>query len=302
MFTWAKHQAEYLDEMLHLEGRGYAATHSTCGGCQRLNPTFRCENQTCHGPSLYCQTCIVDRHAALPTHWIQEWSGGFFQRCGLNTLGLVVQLGHPVGYGCPNAVRANKVFVVIDVTGVHTVTVNFCHCNGRVEHWQQLMRVRWLPATVCDPQMCATFAVVRLFQILNCLGKVSAHNFLRSLELLSNNDGFHPIPVRTFADGKKHGSDVSCIKDRHRAFQHILRMKRAGRGHDPTGIHGTAQGELALQCRTCPQPGKNLPEGWDKTDWEKMPEDLQYAPSHILLRFGMAIDRDQIQIFLVSSS
>jgi hypothetical protein len=39
------------------------------------------------------------------------------------------------------------------------------------------------------------FAVVRLFQIMNCLGKVLAHDFMRSLELLTNNDGLHPVPV-----------------------------------------------------------------------------------------------------------
>jgi hypothetical protein len=51
-------------------------------------------------------------------------------------------------------------------------------------------------------------------------------------------------------------------------------MKRAGRAHSNSGVGGTAQGELALPCRACPQPGKNLPDGWDKIDWTKMPEDL----------------------------
>ncbi|KAJ7792212.1 hypothetical protein B0H14DRAFT_2198778, partial [Mycena olivaceomarginata] len=85
------------------------------------------------------------------------------------------------------------------------------------------------------------------------LGKISAHDFLRSLEFMSNNDGLHPVP------------------DRRRAFRHIIRqyrslsiMKRAGRGHDLTGVKGTAQGELALKCRACPQDGMNLPDGWDK--------------------------------------
>ncbi|KAJ7602785.1 hypothetical protein DFH06DRAFT_1276310 [Mycena polygramma] len=52
--------------------------------------------------------------------------------------------------------------------------------------------------------------------------------------------------------------------------------KRAGRGHDPTGISGTAQGALALQCRACPQDGKNLPVGWNNINWAEMPEDLRY--------------------------
>jgi hypothetical protein len=50
-------------------------------------------------------------------------------------------------------------------------------------------------------------------------------------------------------------------------------MKRAGRGHTNSGVRGTAQGELALACRACPQPGKNLADGWEKIDWSKMPED-----------------------------
>jgi hypothetical protein len=95
-------------------------------------------------------------------------------------------------------VKAIKTFVVIDVTGVQYVDVNFCNCDSRVERRQQLMRACWWPATARDPQTCATFAVVRLFQLLNCLGKVSSHDFLRSLELLTNNDGMSPVPVYLF--------------------------------------------------------------------------------------------------------
>ncbi|KAJ7800789.1 hypothetical protein B0H14DRAFT_2155905, partial [Mycena olivaceomarginata] len=268
MLTWANYQDEYLDEMIRLEGRGYAAIYSKCRDCESCDPTFRCEHQTCYGPSLFCQTCIVKRHAVLPMHWIQEWNSTFFERRSLSSLGLVMQLGHPVGYSCSNPARAHKDFVVIDTTGIHNITVNFCLCDGRLEKRQQLMRVCWWPATVRDPQTCATFAVVCLFRMLNCLGKISAHDFLRSLEFMSNNDGLHPVPV---------------CSDRRRAFRHIIRqyrslsiMKRAGRGHDLTGVRGTAQGELALKCRACPQDGMNLPDGWDKINWDTMPEDLRY--------------------------
>jgi hypothetical protein len=93
-------------------------------------------------------------------------------------------------------VKAIVTFTVIDLTGIHNIDVNFCNCDSKVERRQQLMRVCWWPATVRDPQTCATFGVLRLFQILNCLGKVSAHDFLRSLELLTNNDGLEPPAVR----------------------------------------------------------------------------------------------------------
>ncbi|KAJ6452354.1 hypothetical protein C8R47DRAFT_998112, partial [Mycena vitilis] len=262
---WVGHREEYLDEMLRLEGRGSHAVYSTCGGCGSAEPQFRCENQSCYGPGLFCQECIVGRHQVLPTHWMQKWTGSFFERVSLASLGLVVQLGHTPGACCTTTRRGNYKFTLIDTTGIHNVAVHFCECDSRISHWQQLMRVCWWPATVRDPSTCATFAVIRLFQNMNCLGKISSFHFLRALELLTNSDGLNPLP------------------NRRRAFIHIVRqqrvmemMKRAGRGHSNGGIAGTAQGELALRCRACPQPGRNLPVGWDSINWKEMPEDLSY--------------------------
>ncbi|KAJ7763723.1 hypothetical protein B0H16DRAFT_1661737 [Mycena metata] len=249
--AWIPLRDEYLDEMLRLEGRGGLVAQSICATCRKANPTFRCAHQTCIGPEMFCAGCIVEKHAFLPTHLVEEWNHEYFERRTLYELGLVVQLGHPPGFACPTAHPADKDFVVIDVTGVHTVRLNFCQCDARILHRQQLMRVRLWPATVHNPQTCATFAVVQLFQILNCLGKVSAHDFVRSLELLTNNDGLTPPP------------------NRRRSFRLIVRqyrmtqmMKRAARGHSLSGVGGTAQGELALKCRACPQDGRNLPDGY----------------------------------------
>ncbi|KAJ7152679.1 hypothetical protein C8R43DRAFT_886109 [Mycena crocata] len=265
MKTWAQHRDVYLDEMLRLEGRGDSHCYEKCGGCGSAAPEFRCAHQMCFGPALFCEQCIVLRHQVLPTHWIEEWNGSFFVRRSLSDLGLEIQLGHPPGYVCRTSTPAHKDFVVIDTTGIHLVKVSFCRCNSQIGDHQQCLRMRWWPSSMKRPRTVATFAVIRLFQILNCLGKVSAHDFLRSLQLLTNNDGLSPLP------------------DRRRAFRHIVRqyrltlmMKRAGRGHDPSGVNGTAQGGLALRCRACPQPGRNLPEGWDKINWAAMPEDLRY--------------------------
>jgi hypothetical protein len=54
-----------------------------------------------------------------------------------------------------------------------------------------------------------------------------------------------------------------------REWRHLKMLKRAARGHDPAGAAATKEGELAVLCPACPQPGMNLPEGW------------QDAPPHI---------------------
>ncbi|KAJ7152235.1 hypothetical protein C8R43DRAFT_1087891 [Mycena crocata] len=263
--TWVVNRDEYLDETLRQEGRGSRAVYSTCGACGLANPAYRCEHQACYGPEMFCQACVVNRHEVLPTHWIQEWSGSHFKRVGLAKLGLVIQLGHTPGSSCDTMRRARTKFTLIDVSGIHNVNVQFCECDSEISHRQQLMRVHWWPATVVDPATCATTSVIRLFHNLNCLGKISAFHFLRSLELLTNKDGLTPPP------------------NRRRAFMYIVRqyimtqpMKRAGRGHTDSGVEGTTQGELAPLCRGCPQFGKNCGEHCATIDWSTMPEDLSY--------------------------
>jgi hypothetical protein len=46
-------------------------------------------------------------------------------------------------------------------------------------------------------------------------------------------------------------------------------LKRAGRGNDPSGVSGTASGELAVMCPACHEPGVNLPEGWKNAPEEE---------------------------------
>ncbi|KAJ7109545.1 hypothetical protein C8R43DRAFT_904822, partial [Mycena crocata] len=253
---WVEHRDEYLDEMLCLEGRGNQHVFSACGGCGTANPIYRCEHQLCYGPGMFCQSCIVERHAVLPTHWIQQWNGTHFNRVGLAKLGLIIQLGHTLGASCPAMRKGKTKFTLIDVTGLHNVNVQFCECDSHVSHRQQLMRVCWWPATVIDPATCTTVSVIWLFHNMNCLGKISAFHFLRSLELLTNKDGLAPPPKR------------------RRAFMFIIRqyimmnpMKRAGRGHTDSRTKGMAQGELVPLCRGCPQFGKNVPEECAHIDW-----------------------------------
>ncbi|KAG5635184.1 hypothetical protein H0H81_012123 [Sphagnurus paluster] len=48
-----------------------------------------------------------------------------------------------------------------------------------------------------------------------------------------------------------------------REYRHLKMLKRSGRGHDPAGVTSMQPGQCAVRCPACPQPGMNLPEGWE---------------------------------------
>jgi hypothetical protein len=49
-----------------------------------------------------------------------------------------------------------------------------------------------------------------------------------------------------------------------REWRHLMMLKRGARGNDGDCLVAeTRPGELAVVCPACPQPGVNLPEGWE---------------------------------------
>ncbi|THV01511.1 hypothetical protein K435DRAFT_853778 [Dendrothele bispora CBS 962.96] len=229
--AWLDYRQEYLDVLLWLEGR--------------------CEEE-CFGAGMFCSSCIVESHSRLPLHWIERWNGQFFEASSLRSLGLRVQLGHGPRSRCINPKQAHSDdFAVIHVNGIHSVAVNFCGCPGAEEHYVQLLRSMWYPATLKNPQTATTFSCLRQFQNLNCLGKLPVYDYYKALEIMTQNRQ-REVP-----------------KDRYRVllrvifqWRHLKMLKRAGRCHAQSGIDGTARGECAMDCPACPQPEKNLPDNW----------------------------------------
>ncbi|KAJ7799699.1 hypothetical protein B0H14DRAFT_2616828 [Mycena olivaceomarginata] len=232
--NWLLHRDEYLLENLRREGQG--------------SPKIMLD-QACLRESMYCSRCIVAAHVQHPTHFLEKWNGTNFVRGRrwLQELGLHIQLGHPPGVICPYRQAAAHDFVLYHLTGVHEMNVDFCGCprdaqpdSPPEERRTQLLRACWWPATITAPNTCATFRALHHFQIINCLGKLSAYDFLRGLEMCTNHDGLDKPPWRE-----------------------VKHHKRAKRGHDEGGIAAMKQGELVIPCRACPQPGWNLPPNWE---------------------------------------
>ncbi|KAH8101661.1 hypothetical protein DFH11DRAFT_1523480 [Phellopilus nigrolimitatus] len=81
-------------------------------------------------------------------------------------------------------------------------------------------------------------------------GKTNAYDFYRSTLRRTDNGK----PTATY----KYNEFAFVV----RLWRHLTMLKRGGRGHDPRGVDATSQGELAVECPACPQPGRNLPLDW----------------------------------------
>jgi hypothetical protein len=184
---------------------------------------------------------------------IQEWTGVFFAKTTLKNMGQRIQFGHPPGERCDNPQPGYHDFVVLHDNGIHVVDIDFCACDSenREEHYIQLLRAGWFPASDERPQTVATFLVLDKFHLHTLQAKTTAYDFYAVLERLTDNMGIKP-PDR-----------YQVFLRMAREYRHLLLLKRGGRGHDASGVMGTAPGELAVECPVCPDPKVNLPEGWE---------------------------------------
>ncbi|KAJ7029081.1 hypothetical protein C8F04DRAFT_1188013 [Mycena alexandri] len=179
----------------------------------------------------------------------EVWNGHWFSRTSLREIGLRIPLHHK---GCASPAGVDR-FVVLDLGYIHVVAVDFCGCEQRhsTKRRTELLRHRWYPATHEAPRTAATFCCLDFFIIQTHQAKTTMYDFYTSLERGTCGSGRRP-PHR-------YPEFLRMV----RQWRHLQMLKRAGRGHDPSGVNGTAPGALAMDCPACPRPGVNLPEGWE---------------------------------------
>ncbi|KAF7972344.1 hypothetical protein HWV62_18114 [Athelia sp. TMB] len=242
---WLREREAFLRQLLRQDGRGDYAQEGDKG---------------------ICPGCPEDKSKDEPV----MWNGESFVPTSLKALGLRMQLGHPPGTRCINPVpSAGNDFVIVDTNGLHEVSLDFCGCTSARKDTIQLLRARLYPATVKSPQTAATFNVLEFFHLLTFDSKASAFEFYHALGRRTDNTGTINLPDR-------YEEFLRMI----RQWRNLKMLKRAGRGHDPEGIASTAEGQCAVLCPACPQPGKNLPPGWDT------------APQNSRFLFGLFLAED----------
>ncbi|KZP03688.1 hypothetical protein FIBSPDRAFT_915265 [Athelia psychrophila] len=263
---WLPERDDFLLQMLRLDGRGDWIRETECPHChQGSPPVMRCKD--CHGGTMLCAACMVSTHHINPTHRIERWNGSHFERTTLKDLGLRIQLGHGAGEHCVNPVRpAGDDFVVINCNGVHAVGLDYCGCTSAAKETIQLLRARLYPTSVQAPKTAATFNVLEFFHLLTFDSKASVFEFYHTLTRRTDNTG-------TFNTPDRYNEYLRMM----RQWCNLKMCKRAGRGHDPEGIAATKEGDCAVLCPACPQPGKNLPQ-----DWQNAPENVQFIFEQLL--------------------
>ncbi|KAH7917632.1 hypothetical protein BV22DRAFT_1108535 [Leucogyrophana mollusca] len=222
------YREEYLFEDIRMDSRcGAASDPCSCNQSDengRRERIYRCEG--CFGCEMLCQTCSVAAHKRLPLHIIKDMH-------------------------CISPLRGHVDFVVIHLNGIHHVNVDFCNCDQRISHRQQLLRSEWFPLTVHYPQTACTLRALEHFLILMWSSKVSVYEYYVTLERLTDNTGLW-VPK----------SRYKAFMRMVRQFRHLKMLKRAGRGNIADGLSSMKSGDLAIACPACPHPDINLPEEW----------------------------------------
>jgi hypothetical protein len=209
-----EHQHTILNEFARLEGRGDFGGLVWCaGGCgDVMNTVYRCRD--CFDMRLYCASCMVHMHCRQPLHRIQVclfvlcyrifqqmcqvWDPltMFFHKTSLKDIGLRIQLGqHPPGEACSGRQTTND-FTIVNLTGIHVVTLDFCACYGAPERHVQLLRIRLYPATFDNPSTAFSFQILRNFLSLSFNTRLSQLHFMDFLWQKMDLTGLRDTPVR----------------------------------------------------------------------------------------------------------
>ncbi|KAF8124933.1 hypothetical protein EV363DRAFT_1299555 [Boletus edulis] len=280
LLEWLSRKTEFLDALLDMEAPPKPRQCSSCGG----DGIYRCSD--CFGQPLFCTLCTRNKHRMLPFHRISQWTGSFFEDSSLNLAGFEVHLGHE-GKSCPsrapNKPDLNELpgsgpdewidtdeeyipsnlrgpdhedyLTIVDTTGIHYLTINYCRCPNSPPAYMQLFHNKLFPATLDQPWTVFTFHVLDDFIRDNLECGTSGSNYFSKLRHITSNIFPHLVPNRY--------RELLRVS---RIWRLLKLLKWKGFGHRN---REPKQGELALFCPSCPQPGINCnPTDEEVSSWK----------------------------------
>ncbi|KDQ48914.1 hypothetical protein JAAARDRAFT_82556, partial [Jaapia argillacea MUCL 33604] len=151
----------------------------------------------------------------------------------------------------------SRTMTLVDTSGVHEITVNFCACADKPPDTVQLLDLGFYPGSVKRPATAFTFKVLDDLTRHNLECKTNTREYYETLRRATR-----PAFPRTVPD--RYREMMRCS----RQWRHLKTLKWQGFGYSPFREPGP--GELALFCPACPQVGVNLPDNW-QVEAERLP-------------------------------
>ncbi|KAF9779699.1 hypothetical protein BJ322DRAFT_1012771 [Thelephora terrestris] len=256
MKQWLQHRSTFLDELLRLDGLGDASNSSIpCPDCSRHPATFKCNS--CFGGTMRCSACTVSFHRNLPLHKIQRWHGGRLEERLLRVPTGPDRRSPSAGV----ALTETKHIFVVDLSGYHSVRIRFCTCphTAFLDHFRQLLRVRWFPASTLQPKTVFTFDLMDTYHKISMQGKLNLYDFYTAIMQKTDNHGCTKIQYRYHEISR-------CVQQ----WRHLKDIKRGAAGHTSAAVDELGDGALAIECPACPHPGRNLPSEWENESGDKV--------------------------------
>lgn len=158
---------------------------------------IRCRD--CLGSQVTCIACALKDHRLLPFHRIEQLVTKltdqrdnplaptrleFWEETTLQNIGGVLYLGHD-GEPCGKPGPVYQI-TVMDVVGLHEVTVLTCGCGSGGMYWEQLFRMKLFPASSESPRTAFTFNLLEHGRMFNLVAKLSLSSYHTAITFLSN--------------------------------------------------------------------------------------------------------------------
>ncbi len=160
--------------------------------------------------------------------------------------------GHRFAGSVPRSDALQNSYVrVVHINGIHHIALVTCECRGGNDLHIDLMACRLMPASFQRTRTLFSTQLLDNFRLANLEMKASAYQFYQLLRRVT-------LPMAP--------SEVVDLYNEFRRMSRLWRwmkkLKWSGFGHNDRRVDDVKDGELAIYCPACPQPGINIPADW----------------------------------------
>ncbi|KAH9481966.1 hypothetical protein JR316_0006496 [Psilocybe cubensis] len=149
--------------------------------------------------------------------------------------------------------RSSGTIRVIHTNGIHNIPLVVCSCQGADHIPSDLIATHLWPTSFKRIRTLFTAHVLDQFWLCNLEMNASAYQFYHLLRRVTNPQ--NPAGVVDL---------YNEFRRMTRLWRWTKKLKWAGyAGHNGKKVAEVEKGELANYCPACPQPGINLPNGWE---------------------------------------